>query len=72
VDGEGNIRGWNPAAERILGVPAASLSGASVRQFCPTIKIFVGMQQALGVRPSTVRVLAARARTVMREGMGER
>jgi RNA polymerase sigma-70 factor (ECF subfamily) len=28
--------------------------------------------QALGVRPSTVRVLAARARTVMREGMGER
>jgi RNA polymerase sigma-70 factor (ECF subfamily) len=28
--------------------------------------------RALGVRPSTVRVLAARARTMMREGMEER
>jgi RNA polymerase sigma factor (sigma-70 family) len=28
--------------------------------------------QALGVRPSTVRVLAARARAVMKDGMEER
>ena len=51
-DLSGRILYADPAAERILGAPASALAGASMRQFCPTIKNFVGMQQTLGVRRS--------------------
>jgi diguanylate cyclase (GGDEF)-like protein/PAS domain S-box-containing protein len=46
----GRILYADPAAERMLGTTSAALTGASVRQFCPTLKVFVGVQQALGVR----------------------
>jgi diguanylate cyclase (GGDEF)-like protein len=46
----GRILYADPAAERLLGTTSAALTGASVRQFCPTLKVFVGVQQALGVR----------------------
>jgi RNA polymerase sigma-70 factor (ECF subfamily) len=55
-----------------------ALSGLTPRQRAAIVLVdLLGLTsdaagRALGVRPSTVRVLAARARTVMREGMEER
>ncbi|HEY3593260.1 MAG TPA: diguanylate cyclase, partial [Polyangiaceae bacterium] len=46
----GRILYADPGAERILGTTSAVMAGASVRQFCPTLKVFVGVQQSLGVR----------------------
>jgi PAS domain S-box-containing protein len=35
VDGEGNIRGWNPAAERIFGLSAAQAAGKALASVLP-------------------------------------
>ena len=61
VDGEGQIRGWNPAAERIFGLASAQAVGPALRE-PPARRSRTGPRRAALSRENPVRAFDASAK----------